>query len=136
MPHVLFVHANTDDRAMYADYFRSEGVVVTEAETTDAVLEQVGDHDAMVTGILVPGTFTATELIRRVRSAPQTGNMAVVVVTACTITKMQEEAQDAGCDALLLKPCLPETLLEAVSDALEKRRQIPPAQSENNIVTT
>lgn len=66
-PSVLFVHASTDDRAMYAEYLRAHQVTVVEVSTTDAALWQLPYVDAVITGLMVPGTLDAFELIRQVR---------------------------------------------------------------------
>ena len=73
----------------------------------------------MITGLLVPGSITGVELIRRVRAAAP--SIPIIVVTACLVEDIWREAQDAGCDEVLLKPCLPDRVLNAGRCALNVR---------------
>jgi DNA-binding response OmpR family regulator len=125
---LLLVHADTDDRAMYAEYLRREGFDVHEAGTTDSALPLVPDATAVVTGLLVPGSIDAVEFIARVRRESST---PIVVLTAETSRERVEQARTAGADVVLLKPCLPETLFDSVIetiDAHDIRLATPPAR--------
>ncbi|HET9195869.1 MAG TPA: response regulator [Vicinamibacterales bacterium] len=125
---LLLVHTDSDDRAMYAEYLRREGFEVQEAGTTDAALPLVPHKTAVVTGMLVPGSIDTVEFIGRVRREWST---AVVVVTADSSPEHLEQVRAAGADAVLLKPCLPETLLDSIIDAIEAndaRLLTPPAR--------
>ena len=125
---LLLVHTDSDDRAMYAEYLRREGFEVQEAGTTDGALPMVPHKTAVVTGLLVPGSIDAVEFIGRVRREWST---AVVVVTADSSPEHLEQARAAGAGAVLLKPCLPETLLDSIIDAIDAndaRVLTPPAR--------
>ena len=114
---------------MYAEYLRREGFDVHEAGTTDSALPLVPDATAIVTGLLVPGSIDAVEFIGRVRLESST--TAIVVVTAEASSDRAERARTAGADVVLLKPCLPETLLDSVIesiDARDVRPATPPAR--------
>jgi CheY-like chemotaxis protein len=97
---------------MYADYLREHAIEVTEVPSTDTAVALAHLHHVIVTGLNVPGTITVPELIGRVR-ALGTGH-GIVVVTASSRRDQHEAAWRAGCDCLLLKPCLPTELLEMV----------------------
>ena len=116
---LLLVHTDSDDRAMYAEYLRAEGFSVEEIGTTDAALPLVPDVEAVITGLLVPGTIDALEFIRVVKGLCRT---PIIVVTACVFTDRMEKAQHAGADVVLVKPCLPDTLLHEVRQAIELHR--------------
>ena len=112
---------------MYAEYLRREGFDVQEAGTTDGALPLVPHATAIVTGLLVPGSIDAVEFI--VRARQQSGTTPIVVVTASS--ERVEQARAAGADVVLMKPCLPETLLDSVIetiDAHDVRLEIPPAR--------
>ncbi len=114
---------------MYAEYLRREGFDVHEAGTTDSALPLVPDATAIVTGLLVPGSIDALEFIGRVRR--QSSTTPIVVVTADASGERVERARAAGADVVLLKPCLPETLLHSVIetiDAHDVRLATPPAR--------
>ena len=118
MPTVLIVHASVDDRAMYADYLRAHAYDVVECERTDEALTQASEADVTITGLMVPGSFDGVELIRRLRGADATRNRPVIVLTACVTKEHEEAARQAGCDAFLGKPCLPDVLLAKVREVL------------------
>jgi DNA-binding response OmpR family regulator len=109
---LLLVHANSDDREMYAEYLRNEGFAVQQAATTDEALPLVAAADAVITGLMVPGTGDPIEFIRRVRA--QSSTLPIIVVTACVLDDRIEQAYRAGANIVLTKPCLPDTLLLAV----------------------
>ena len=107
---------------MYAEYLRREGFEVQEAGTTDGALPLVPDKTAVVTGLLVPGSIDTVEFIGRVRREWST---AVIVVTADSSPEHLEQARAAGAGAVLLKPCLPETLLDSIIDAIDANAAHP-----------
>ena len=108
---VLLVHKGTDDRAMYAEYLRLHGFSVAEAATTDAALPLLDSAEVVITGLLVGGSISAVELMQRIRSRWSNADKPIIVVTACVVPEVTLAAERAGCDVILLKPCLPTTLL-------------------------
>ena len=113
---LLLVHTDSDDRAMYAEYLRREGFEVQEAGSIDSALPLIPHATAVITGLLVPGSIDAMEFIGRVRRERST---PIVVLTADSSPDHLEQARAAGADAVLLKPCLPETLLDSIIDAID-----------------
>jgi CheY-like chemotaxis protein len=114
---LLFVHTDSDDRSMYADYLRAEGFAVDEIGTTHDALPFAGDTEALITGLMVPGELDPVEFIRLVRA--QHNTLPIIVVTACVLDDRMAEAHGAGANVVLTKPCLPDTLLLAVKATLE-----------------
>jgi CheY-like chemotaxis protein len=126
MTTIVLAHAGTDDRRMYAEYLRAHGFRVKEAGTTDAALSKLAESQLLITGLLVPGSFDGVELIRRTRELDAA--LPIIVVTACGVERVRDAAQTAGCNELLLKPCFPEHLVEAVwrlLDTPHEHRRIP-----------
>jgi len=126
---LLLIHTESDDREMYADYLRAEGFDVQQVGTTDRALELIPHATAVITGLLMPGSVDPLDLITRVRQ--EWNSTPVIVLTACSDKDRLEKARVAGADVVLLKPCLPDTLLNSVLDAIESndvRRAIPPAR--------
>src|SRR5688572_28650993 len=117
-PSLLLVHAHSDDREMYAEYLSAQGFHVNEAGTTDAALPLIQAAAAVITSLLVPGSFDGVELIVRIRRDARTAEKPVVVVTASTFSHQLERARRAGADVLLIKPCLPVVLLGEVQRLL------------------
>ena len=124
---LLLVHANTDDRGMYAEYLQAHDYAVVQVPTTDAAMPLLESVDAVITGLLVPGSIDGVELIRRVRRRWSSKEKPIVVVTACMLTETRQQAQHAGCDVLLTKPCLPDFLLKEVRRLLAGALQSQPA---------
>ena len=117
MPSVLFVHNDSDDRAMYAEYLRGEGFDVREVGTTDDALPLTSGVDLVITGLLVAGSVDALDFIRRTRS--EHGNTPIVVVTASAYPDSLTKAYDAGAQVVLVKPCLPDALLHEVKSVID-----------------
>ena len=65
---LLFVHTNSDDRAMYAEYLRGEGFAVEEVGQVDEALPLTGSADAVITGLMVPGSIDPVDFIQKLRS--------------------------------------------------------------------
>ena len=104
---VLLLHSDSDDREMYTDYLREHGFVVIVVGNTDDALRLMRTTTAFVTGLLVPGSMEALDLIRQARR--EFRRLPIVVVTA--LSAKMSEAEQAGANAVLLKPCLPDLLL-------------------------
>ena len=104
---------------MYAEYFRGQGLSVVEVGSTDDAVPLIGSHDAVVTGLMVPG-MDALDFIRQVRR--ERPRLPIVVVSACAFDDRLMKAQHAGADVVLLKPCLPDRLLREVREAIERMR--------------
>jgi len=130
MTTIVLAHAGTDDRRMYAEYLRAHGFRVKEAETTDAALPKLAECQLLITGLLVPGSFDGVELIRRARA--RNASLPILVVTACGVERIRNDARTAGCNELLLKPCFPEQVIKTVWHLLdtphERRRMLVRAQ--------
>ena len=117
---------------MYAEYLRAHGFTVYEVETTDAALERIDTCQLVITGLLVPGSIAAVELIARIRRDHSA--VPIIVVTACVLPNVLETARTAGCDELFTKPCFPEHLLESVRRLLgvpAERRSVQAVDSES-----
>ena len=111
---ILLIHAARDDREMYAEYLAAERFRVTEASTTDEAMPLIAQADAVVTGLLVPGAVEPTQMIADIRMNPLTAAKPIIVVTGCAYSDKLQQARAAGADVVLLKPCLPNELLEHV----------------------
>ena len=117
MASLLFVHTDSDDRAMYAEYLRDEGFDVREVGTTDDALLLTSGVDLVITGLMVSGTLDPLDFIRRTRS--EQSNIPIVVVTASAYPDTLTKAYDAGAQAVLVKPCLPDALLHEVKSIID-----------------
>ena len=120
-PLVLLVEDDQDTREMYSEYLSYSGLRVTEAPTGFRALERVREQtpDVVVTDIAMPG-MDGLELSRRLRADPAARDVPIIAVTGNPTPT--ERARAAGCDVMLEKPCMPDELLHAIEDVLDKTR--------------
>lgn len=130
VPTVLLVASYRDDREMYAEYLRYERFATLEAGTTAEALLLASRADVVVTGISVPGPFDGLQLIRRLRADERSSAKPIIVLTASAHERERGEAQRAGCDAFLLKPCRPDRLVEEIRGVLARPGSIAAVQSQ------
>jgi CheY-like chemotaxis protein len=118
-PAVLVVDDFGSARELYARVFRSSGFDVAEASSGAEALETgiALRPDLIVVDLAMPG-MDGLETIRRFRKDPGTRNSRIVVVTGAAFADGARKAKEAGCDAYLVKPCLPQTLLSVVRSLL------------------
>src|SRR5262245_15016873 len=111
-PHVLLVDRDRDTRELYAQFLRGAQYEVHNAEDGRLALAKVlGRHyDAIVTDTRLPG-ITGYQLTALIRGDAATREMTIIVVTGEGMPADVERAYRAGADVVLVKPCLPETLL-------------------------
>lgn len=121
-PAVLLVDPYEDTREMYSQYLASCGFSSTAVADGDEALQKVPTTDLLVTGIHIHGSFDGLELLRRVRSH-DTGK-PVIVLTAYADESHRLQAQQAGCDAFLTKPCQPDALAGEIRRLLGMSRHL------------
>ena len=119
---VLLVEDHVDSRVMYAEFLRLDFHVV-EAGDGLAALELIEQAcpDVVVTDLALP-RMDGFELIARIRGDDRLRNVPVIALSVYAGTEHETRARDAGSDLVLMKPCLPETLAEAVATATIRRK--------------
>jgi two-component system, cell cycle response regulator DivK len=126
VPHVLLVEDDPDSREMYAIALIASGFRVDQAENARGALEHLGIAcpDVAVLDIALPGT-DGIDLCRAIRSFTQTETPALVALTGLTLGRAEAaRLTDAGFDALLFKPCLPEQLVAEVRRLLMRSARL------------
>jgi CheY-like chemotaxis protein len=73
--------------------------------------------DLIVMDLSLPG-IDGWEATRRLKADPRTKRIPVIALTGHALAGHSKGAMDAGCDAFITKPCLPERLLEEVRKTL------------------
>ena len=111
---VLLVQADADSREMYTELFRYEGLLPVPVSNARDGLTVARKADVIVTGLLLPGDIDGIEFIARLKRDERTKRIPLIVLTACAWKSDRERAEEAGCDAFLAKPCLPDHLLREV----------------------
>jgi two-component system, cell cycle response regulator DivK len=110
-PLVLVVEDNSDLRELYSAYFLAHGFRVQGASDGHSTFTRAVDlrPDLIVTDLSMPH-LDGWEAIRRLKADLRTRHIPVLVCTGHAFGGV-DRALDAGCDAYLVKPCLPEVLL-------------------------
>ena len=104
-----------DSRDMYGEVLRFGGYKVLEAtDGLEALAVAQGQHPDIIVMDLCMPRLDGWEAIRRLKADARTREIPVVALTALG---WNADAAEVGCEAYLVKPCLPLDLL-GVIDAL------------------
>ena len=119
-PLVLLVDDYADAREMYAFYLARRGYRVEEAgDGHEALAKAVGlTPDIILMDLSLPG-IDGWELARILKGDTRTVAIPIVALTAHALNGEQERALDAGCDAFVTKPCLPQALAAELERVLQ-----------------
>ena len=107
-------------REMYCGFLRSGGFRVESAATGPEAVEKAIElrPDLVLMDLSMPG-MDGLEAIRHLKGNPRTAGGHIVVVTGAAYVDGARKAKEAGADAYIVKPCLPETLLAVVRSLLK-----------------
>jgi two-component system, cell cycle response regulator DivK len=113
MPRCLIVEDHRDTREGYAEFLAFSGFDVATAADGDAMWGAIEAYrpDAIVMDLHLPKA-DGWSLIRALRQSPATRRIPVVVVSAAVRDGEREEAERAGCDSFIPKPCDPTRIAE------------------------
>jgi DNA-binding response OmpR family regulator len=114
---VVVVDADLDSRVMYARYFALAGIRATPVRTADGALRVLRrhNHDAVITCLHLPGTdgIALCRAIRALSSRP-----LPVIGLSTSAPDHQRAVLSGQFTTVLMKPCLPATLLDSLRAAL------------------
>ena len=118
---ILIVEDNGDLRELYSTYFTFHGFRVQTASDGQIALAHAVEctPDLIVTDLSMPH-LGGWEMTRRLKNDPRTAHISVIACTGDALGTSAERALDAGCDAYVVKPCLPEDLLQETRRLLER----------------
>jgi CheY-like chemotaxis protein len=127
-PLVLVVEDYQDAREMYAAYLQFSGYTVAEAGNGVEAIEKTREllPDIVLMDLALP-RMDGWEATRRLKADPATKHIPVVALTGHALAGHAEGAREAGCDAFVTKPCLPDVLVAEIQRVLERH----PAKSDN-----
>ena len=112
LPLVLVVDDFADNRELYAATLAEAGYQVEEVENGQEALDFIGRRrPAVVVMDLSMPILDGWEATRRIKGDPDTNDIVVVALTGHATNFGLQRAKEAGVDAVLTKPCLPEDLL-------------------------
>lgn len=119
-PLVLLVDDFQDNREMFADYLVYSGFEVAEAGTGGEALEKAFAlrPDIILMDLSLPG-LDGWEATRRLKADERTRAIPVVAVTGHALRGHAEGAMQAGCDAFVAKPCMPDDMVKLIRKLLE-----------------
>jgi CheY-like chemotaxis protein len=121
-PLVLIVDDFADNREMYGQFLEFSGFRVAEAQNGHEALEKAFalKPDLIVMDLSLPG-LDGWEATRRLKADGRTRTTPVIALTGHALAGHSKGAIEAGCDAFITKPCLPERLLEEIRKMLDSR---------------
>lgn len=121
-PLVLVVEDYQDAREMYAAYLQFSGYRVAEATNGIEAIEQANQlmPDIILMDLALP-KMDGWEATRRLKMAEKTRHIPIVALTGHALAGHAEGARQAGCDAFVTKPCLPDALVAEIKRMLSAR---------------
>lgn len=107
---------------MYAAYLQFSGYRVAEAANGLEALEKAREllPDIILMDLALP-KMDGWEATRRLKADALTRHIPVVALTGHALAGHAEGARQAGCDAFVTKPCLPDALVAEIQRMLEAR---------------
>lgn len=110
-PVVLLVENHADSRALYAFDLRHFGFRVHEAgTTTEAIQAAAALRPSIVVADLTLRDPSELELCQALKESAATSNVPIIALTANATIEAKHTAEQAGCAAVLVKPCVPSVL--------------------------
>ena len=118
-PLVLVVDDFQDNREMYAEYLADCGFRVIEAKNGKEAIEQAfaRSPNVIVMDLSLP-VMDGWEATRRLKADGRTRSIPVIALTGHALQVHSKGALDAGCDAFVAKPCLPDQLVLEINRML------------------
>jgi two-component system cell cycle response regulator DivK len=120
---VLVVEDYQDAREMYAAYLQFSGFDVAEAGNGIEAVEKATEllPDIVLMDLALP-KMDGWEATRRLKGDPRTRHIPVVALTGHALAGHADGAREAGCDAFVTKPCLPDALVAEIRRLLDQPR--------------
>ena len=128
-PLVLVVEDYQDAREMYAAYLSFSGYRVAEATNGIEAIEKTLElmPDIILMDLALP-RMDGWEATRQLKDNERTRHIPIVALTGHALGGHAERARQAGCDAFVTKPCLPDALLAEIQRMLSARAESGPAR--------
>jgi CheY-like chemotaxis protein len=125
-PLILVVDDFEDNREMYAEFLQFSGYSVAEASNGLEALEKAFElrPDLVLMDLSLPG-IDGWEATRRLKQDDRTRHIPVVALTGHALAGHSKGARDAGCDAFITKPCLPDVLVAEIKKMLDAAAASP-----------
>jgi CheY-like chemotaxis protein len=125
---VLVVEDSADIRGLWRMWLTFSGFQVEEAANgVDAIAQaRITPPDLVLMDLCMP-LMDGVEATRALRAESATAMVPIIVVTAQGTDESAQRAAEAGADAYVDKPVMPDELLQHMKDALNRKRAYPVA---------
>ena len=121
-PVVLLVEDHQDTRQMYGQYMSMQFRILEAATGGEALrVLSLQRPDVLITDLSLPD-MDGFELIERIRFEPTLRSIPVICLSGYGGYANEQRARELGCERLLQKPCLPDTLADTVAEVLRAPR--------------
>jgi CheY-like chemotaxis protein len=128
-PLVLVVEDYQDAREMYAAYLSFSGYRVAEATNgVEAIEKTIALMPDIILMDLALPKMDGWEATRRLKMDERTKHIPIVALTGHALAGHAEGARQAGCDAFVTKPCLPDALVAEIQKMLAARAEAAPTK--------
>lgn len=120
---VLLVEDDVDSRTIYGTVLRHSGFLVVEADDGEAAVRSVRLHrpDVVVMDAGLPG-MDGWDATAALKGDPETASVPIMLLTVHSQPADLERAEAAGCDAYVVKPMDPASLVESVGKLIAEVR--------------
>ncbi|CAN5697207.1 response regulator [soil metagenome] len=110
---------------MYVEFLRMT-YEVSEAGDGVAALEQIVERapDVVVTDLALP-RMDGFELLSRIRAERKTAHLPVIALSGYSGPEHDARIRTAGTTLVLMKPCMPDALVEAINKVLVTGHRSP-----------
>ena len=121
-PLVLIAEDNVDQQDLYATYFLWRGFRVQVVQDGEMAVQCAitAPPDVIVMDLSMP-ILDGWNATHKLKAHPRTAHVPIVACTAHAFGPSVERALIAGCDAYVVKPCLPQDLFREISAVLARR---------------
>lgn len=118
-PLILLVDDYPDTVELTAEFLQFRGFdVVTAVDGARGLeLAQSEMPDLMLLDLSLP-IIDGLEVMRRLKSAPETKDIPIIAFTAHALESKAEEARVAGCDGFITKPAIPPDMVREIQRVL------------------
>src|SRR6266567_4087927 len=122
-PLALIVDRDPDTRKLYAEYLKLSACTVEEADDgREALAKAIARQpDVIITETRLPG-INGIELCELLRRDTTTRDIPILCVTGDALHA--DQVQTVGADAVLVKPCLPESVLAEIHRLLDESGEL------------
>ena len=118
---VLVVEDYQDAREMYSAYLQFSGYRVAEATNgLEAIEKAIALMPDIILMDLALPKVDGWEATKRLKADERTKHIPIVALTGHALAGFAEGAREAGCDAFVTKPCLPDALVAEIRRMLGK----------------